>query len=77
MKAAVLHNYDSDLRKKELLVSEAIDCPPEHALGEVIVKIKAAAVCRTGLHILTGRDLGIPLPQLPFILSHHNAREVC
>ena len=45
MKAAVLHNYDSDLRKKELLVYEDIDSPPEPSRGEVIVKIKAAGVC--------------------------------
>ena len=45
MKAAVLHNYDSDLRKKELLVYEDIDSPPEPGIGEVIVKIKAAGVC--------------------------------
>ena len=76
MKAAVLHNYDSDLRKKELLVYEDIDSPQEPGRGEVIVKIKAAGVCRTDLHIITGRDLGIPLAKLPFVLGHENAGEV-
>ena len=61
MKAAVLHRYDPELRNKEFLVYEEIDDPPAPGPGEVIVKIQAAGVCRTDLHIITGRDLGIPV----------------
>ena len=42
----------------------------------MIVKIQAAGVCRTDLHIITGRDLGIPVATLPHVLGHENAGEV-
>ena len=64
MKAAVLHRYDPELRNKEFLVYEEIDDPPAPGPGEVIVKIQAAGVCRTDLHIITGRDLGIHVANL-------------
>ena len=76
MKAAVLHRYDPELRNKEFLVYEEIDDPPAPGPGEVIVKIQAAGVCRTDLHIITGRDLGIPVAKLPHVLGHENAGEV-
>ena len=72
MKAAVLHRYDPELRNKEFLVYEEIDDPPAPGPGEVIVKIQAAGVCRTDLHIITGRDLGIPVAKLPHVLGHEN-----
>ena len=76
MKAAVLHRFDPELRNNELLVYEEIDDPPAPGPGEVIVKIQAAGVCRTDLHIITGRDLGIPVATLPHVLGHENAGEV-
>ena len=76
MKAAVLHRYDPELRNKEFLVYEEIDDPPAPGPSEVIVKILAAGVCRTDLHIITGRDLGIPVATLPHVLGHENAGEV-
>ena len=76
MKAAVLHQYDPELQKKELLVYEEVDNPPEPGPGEVLVRIRAAGVCRTDLHIITGRDLGIPVASLPHVPGHENAGEV-
>ena len=76
MKAAVLHKYIPDLNRKELVVYQEVDPPSDPGYGEVIVKIKAAGVCRTDLHIISGRDLGIPTAPLPHVLGHENAGEV-
>jgi propanol-preferring alcohol dehydrogenase len=41
--------------------------PPEPGPGEVVVAVRACAVCRTDLHIVDG-DLG--RPKLPLVLGH-------
>ena len=73
MKAAVLHRYDTELRNKELVIYQETPDPDPPTGEEVLVHIRAAGVCRTDLHMITGRDLGIPLASLPHILGHENA----
>ncbi|MEC8254480.1 MAG: alcohol dehydrogenase catalytic domain-containing protein [SAR324 cluster bacterium] len=73
MKAAVLHRYDPELRNKELVIYQETPDPDPPTGEEVLVHIRAAGVCRTDLHMITGRDLGIPLASLPHILGHENA----
>ena len=70
MKAARLHNYDEDLRIDE------VDEPRIDGPLDVIVRIGAAGLCRTDIHIRDGdwravqEDVGL---QLPYILGHENA----
>ena len=73
MKAAVLHQYDPELRRTELVIYQEISDPDPPTGDEVLVHIRAAGVCRTDLHMITGRDLGMPLASLPHILGHENA----
>ena len=73
MKAAVLHQYDPELRRAELVVYQEISDPDPPTGDEVLVHIRAAGVCRTDLHMITGRDLGMPTASLPHILGHENA----
>ncbi|MGO8677369.1 MAG: zinc-dependent alcohol dehydrogenase family protein [Limisphaerales bacterium] len=45
-----------------------VDVPtPRPGLGEVLIRIRACAVCRTDLHIVDGE---LPHPKLPLILGH-------
>jgi alcohol dehydrogenase, propanol-preferring len=46
---------------------------PEAGPGQVLLKVRACAVCRTDLHILDGE---LPDPKLPLILGHEIAGEV-
>jgi len=41
--------------------------PPRPAAGEVLIAVKACAVCRTDLHILDGE---LTQPKLPLVLGH-------
>ena len=41
--------------------------PPQPAAGEVLLRVRACAVCRTDLHILDGE---LAHPKLPLILGH-------
>jgi NAD+-dependent secondary alcohol dehydrogenase Adh1 len=70
MRAARLHDYNKDLRLDE------VDEPRVTGPHDVIVKIGAAGLCRTDLHIRDGdwkavQD-GAGL-ELPYILGHENA----
>ena len=76
MKAAVLHRYDPELRNNELVTYQEIPDPDPPTGEEVLIHIRAAGVCRTDLHMISGRDLGIPVASLPHVLGHENAGEV-
>ena len=41
--------------------------PPVPALGEVLIRVHACAVCRTDLHVVDGE---LPEPKLPLVLGH-------
>jgi len=70
MKAARLHNYNEDLKIDE------VDEPKADEPLDVIVKIGAAGLCRTDLHIKDGDwkevqdGAGV---KLPYTLGHENA----
>ena len=46
---------------------------PEPASGEVLVRVRACAVCRTDLHVLHGE---LPHPKLPLVLGHQIVGDV-
>jgi D-arabinose 1-dehydrogenase-like Zn-dependent alcohol dehydrogenase len=74
MKAAVLYEYDPEV-KAQLRV-ETVPEPTIQAPHEVIVRIGAAGLCRTDLHVIEGVFRGAMDPHgtlLPFILGHENA----
>jgi NAD+-dependent secondary alcohol dehydrogenase Adh1 len=70
VKAARLHNFDEDLRIDE------VDEPKISGPHDVIVKIGAAGLCRTDIHIRDGdwkevqEGAGV---ELPYTLGHENA----
>jgi len=74
MKAAVLYEYDKEMNvelKLEMVPDPAITAP-----NEVIVRVGAAGLCRTDLHIIEGvwRDVADPNGTLlPYIMGHENA----
>ncbi len=74
MKAAVLYEYDEQMNvdlKLEDLPEPAIAAP-----DEVIVRVGAAGLCRTDLHIIEGvwRDAMDPDGSLlPYVMGHENA----
>ena len=76
MKAQLLHAYDPDM-KNDVWVSEAdMPEPKIKSAGDVIVKIGAAGVCRTDLHIIEGVWRHIQDPNndlLPCVMGHENA----
>ncbi|MDA8603703.1 NAD(P)-dependent alcohol dehydrogenase [Alphaproteobacteria bacterium] len=76
MKAQVLYEYDPSMQK-DLWVQEA-DLPEPKIVksSDVIVKIGAAGVCRTDLHIIEGVWRHIQDPDntlLPCVMGHENA----
>jgi len=64
MRAARLHQYG------EALVLEDIPRPVPGA-GEVLVRVQAAGLCHSDLHVIDG-DIRI-LPRMPLVLGHENA----
>jgi NAD+-dependent secondary alcohol dehydrogenase Adh1 len=67
MKAARLHGYGQALALEEV-PEPAIDGP-----FDVIVRVGAAGLCRTDLHILDGQLEGRVEVKLPYTLGHENA----
>lgn len=67
MKALRLHRY------KEQPTIDEVDEPIIKGPWDVIVKVGAAGLCRTDLHIIEGQWDAIQHPQLPYILGHENA----
>src|SRR3954451_8530379 len=60
MRAMVLHAAGEPLRLEEVPV-------PEPADGQVLLRVRACAVCRTDLHIVDGE---LPRPKLPLVPGH-------
>ena len=60
MKAMVLQTQRQPLRASELST-------PVPGPGEVLVKVRACAVCRTDLHVVDGE---LPKPKLPLVPGH-------
>ena len=60
MKAMVLHSQRQPLRATELP-------SPSPGPGEVLVRVRACAVCRTDLHVVDGE---LPQPKLPLVPGH-------
>jgi NAD+-dependent secondary alcohol dehydrogenase Adh1 len=74
MKAARLHKYDEQMNVD--LTIEDLPVPTIGAPDEVIVRVGAAGLCRTDLHIIEGVWKDIQDPNrtlLPYILGHENA----
>lgn len=66
MRAMVLERVGEPLRQRDLPV-------PEPEAGQVRVRIRACAVCRTDLHVVDGE---LPDPHLPLIPGHEIVGEV-
>jgi alcohol dehydrogenase, propanol-preferring len=66
MKAMVLDRPGQRLRLAELPV-------PEPGAGQILVRVKACAVCRTDLHVVDGE---LPEPKLPLVPGHEIVGEV-
>ena len=74
MKAAMLYEYDKAMNVE--LKLETVPEPTINAANEVIVRVGAAGLCRTDLHIIEGvwRDVMDPNGSLlPYIMGHENA----
>ena len=76
MKAQVIHKYDPDMKEAEWVTGEEMPNPKIEKASDVIVKIGAAGVCRTDLHIIVGvwkhiTDQNNDL--LPMVMGHENA----
>jgi NAD+-dependent secondary alcohol dehydrogenase Adh1 len=75
VKAARLHRYDENIPQDSLTVEE-IEEPKIEGPPEVIVRIGAAGLCRTDIHIIEGQWAPIQDPDrtlLPYTLGHENA----
>ena len=74
MQAARLYEYDEQMNVD--LVLEDVPVPEITAPDEVIVRVGAAGLCRTDLHIIEGvwKDIqDTERTLLPYILGHENA----
>jgi NAD+-dependent secondary alcohol dehydrogenase Adh1 len=74
MRAARLYEYDEHMNVD--LVVETVDEPKITRPDEVIIRVGAAGLCRTDLHIIEGVWADIQDPNrtlLPYILGHENA----
>lgn len=74
MKAAMLYEYDEAMNVE--LKLETVPEPTINAANEVIVRVGAAGLCRTDLHIIEGiwRDVADPNGDLlPYVMGHENA----
>ena len=76
MKAQVLHKYDPEMKADVWVTGEELPNRKIEKASDVIVKIGAAGVCRTDLHIIEGvwkhiTDQNNDL--LPMVMGHENA----
>lgn len=74
MKAALLHDYDPAMNVQ--LTLEEVKPPTINRPDDVIVKVGAAGLCRTDLHIIEGVWKNIMDTEgslLPYIMGHENA----
>jgi propanol-preferring alcohol dehydrogenase len=78
------HSGGSDLRGMPLMKAMVLDEPgerlrlaelpmPEPRAGQVLVKVRACAVCRTDLHVVDGE---LTEPKLPIVPGHEIVGEV-
>ncbi len=72
MKAARLYKYDDSIPADALKVEE-IDEPKIEGPLDVIVKIGAAGLCRTDIHVVEGQWAPLTGVELPYVLGHENA----
>src|ERR671912_1438876 len=75
MKAARLHRYDDSIPKDSLKVEE-IDEPRIENPLDVIVRVGAAGLCRTDIHVVEGQWQPIQDADntlLPYVLGHENS----
>jgi len=75
VKAARLHRYDESVPPDSLKVEEIEEPKIEEPL-DVIVRIGAAGLCRTDIHVVEGQWAPIQDPDgtlLPYVLGHENA----
>ena len=71
MKAARLHRYDENIPQDSLTVEE-MEEPKIEGPPDVIVRIGAAGLCRTDIHIIEGQWAPIQDPDrtlLPYTLQ--------
>lgn len=68
MRAARLHSYDEDRLRVDEVPEPKIQGP-----SDVIVRVGAAGLCRTDLHIIEGVWRGTLDPEMPHTLGHENA----
>ena len=76
MKAQVLHSYDPDMKQDVWVKEEEVPNPEIDKASDVIIKIGAAGVCRTDLHVIEGEWRHIQDPDdklLPCVMGHENA----
>ena len=76
MKAQVLHKYDPEMKQDIWVKEEEVPNPKIEKASDVIVKIGAAGVCRTDLHVIEGEWRHIQDPDdklLPCVMGHENA----
>src|SRR5215510_3748584 len=66
MRAMVLFDTGGPLKNVE-------SPDPKPAAGEILVRVRACAVCRTDLHVLDGE---LTRPKLPLVLGHEIVGEV-
>ena len=75
MKAARLHRYDESIPKDSLTIEE-IEEPKIEDPFDVIVRIGAAGLCRTDIHVVEGQRAPIQDADgalLPYVLRPENA----
>jgi len=75
MKAARLHSYDPSIPAESLKVEE-IEEPKIEGPLDVIVRVGAAGLCRTDIHVVEGQWAPIQDQSgdlLPYTLGHENA----
>ncbi len=77
MKAQVLRKYDPEMKEAVWVTGEELPNPKIEKASDVIVKIGAAGVCRTDLHIIEGvwkhiTDQNNDL--LPMVMGHATTR---
>ncbi|MCV3274264.1 NAD(P)-dependent alcohol dehydrogenase [Roseobacter sinensis] len=74
MKAARLYDYDPEMNVQ--LKIEEVPAPTINGPDEVIVKVGAAGLCRTDLHIIEGvwkEVMDADGALLPYVMGHENA----
>lgn len=74
MRAALLYDYDPQMNVE--LKIEDVKAPTINKPDEVVVKVGAAGLCRTDLHIIEGvwkNIMDVDGSLLPYVMGHENA----